>query len=47
MYHPPAGNGIRLDTFIYSGYKVLIITIIYLQNLLLQEEQEIMQLKEH
>ena len=22
MYHPPAGNGIRLDTFIYSGYKV-------------------------
>ena len=21
-YHPPAGNGIRLDTFIYSGYKV-------------------------
>ena len=22
LYHPPAGNGIRLDTFIYSGYKV-------------------------
>ena len=22
MYHAPAGNGIRLDTFIYSGYKV-------------------------
>ena len=22
MYHPPAGNGIRLDTFIYSGYTV-------------------------
>ena len=22
MYHPPAGNGIRLDTFIYSGYRV-------------------------
>ena len=22
MYHPPAGNGIRLDTFIYSGYNV-------------------------
>ena len=22
MYHPPAGNGIRLDTFVYSGYKV-------------------------
>ena len=22
LFHPPAGNGIRLDTFIYSGYKV-------------------------
>jgi len=22
LYHPPAGNGIRVDTFIYSGYKV-------------------------
>ena len=22
LYHPPAGNGIRLDTFIYSGYRV-------------------------
>ena len=22
LYHPPAGNGVRLDTFIYSGYKV-------------------------
>ena len=22
LFHPPAGNGIRIDTFIYSGYKV-------------------------
>jgi len=22
LFHPPAGNGIRLDTFIYSGYRV-------------------------
>tara|TARA_B100000686_G_scaffold160571_1_gene168235 strand:- start:1022 stop:2362 length:1341 start_codon:yes stop_codon:yes gene_type:complete len=22
LFHPPAGNGIRLDTFIYSGYQV-------------------------
>tara|TARA_B100001029_G_scaffold179000_1_gene187045 strand:+ start:178 stop:1518 length:1341 start_codon:yes stop_codon:yes gene_type:complete len=22
LFHPPAGNGIRLDSFIYSGYKV-------------------------
>ena len=22
VYHPPAGNGIRVDTFIYSGYRV-------------------------
>ena len=22
LFHPPAGNGVRFDTFIYSGYKV-------------------------